>query len=83
MAGFGNGENAFRKVYIAPLQGYKLPDAQAAVQTEENAVQLILLAIQYSLLYLLLLDKSKTLHGFFFELRAFEFIRRVFLRQSQ
>ena len=31
VAGLGNGQDAFGKVDITPLQGDKLPDAQAAV----------------------------------------------------
>ena len=83
MAGLGNGQNAFRKVNIAPLQGDKFADTQTTVKAEKNAVQFIFLAIQYDFLYLLLLGKGKTLHGLFFQFRAFELICRVFLCQSQ
>lgn len=36
MTGLGNGQNAFCKVYIAPLQGDKLANTQAAVQAEKQ-----------------------------------------------
>lgn len=77
VAGLGNGQNALCKVYIAPLQGDKFPDTQTTIQTENNTVQLIFLAIQDCLLYLLLLGECKAFHGLFFQLRAFKFVRRV------
>lgn len=83
MAGLGNGQNAFCKINIVPLQGNEFPDTQSAVQAEKNAVQLIFLAILNGLLYLFLLGEGKTLHGLLFQFRAFEFIRRVFFRQPQ
>ena len=45
MTRLGNSENTLRKVYIRPLQGDQFSDAQSAVKAEDNAVQLIFLAV--------------------------------------
>ena len=79
MAGLGNGQNAFRKINIAPLQSHEFPYTQTAVKTKNSAVQLIFLSVKDCLLYLFLLGKRKTLNRLFFEFRAFEFVRCVFL----
>ena len=83
VAGLGNGKYALCKIDIAPLQRQKLAYAQAAVQAQDNAVQLILLSLQHGLLYFFLLGKGKAFHRLFFELRALDFVRRVFLRKPQ
>ena len=36
MAGLGDSQNTFCKVYIIPLQGNELPDTQAAVQANRS-----------------------------------------------
>ena len=83
MTRLGNGQDALRKVYIAPLQGNEFPNTQTTVKAKNDAVQFIFLAHKNGLLYLLLFDKCKALHGLFFELRAFEFICHVFFCKSQ